>query len=229
MKDGTLNQASKILSVFGGAPRDQIQAILAKGLLADLRDANVGEIDRDTFRRVCGLKPLNPPLLERVDTITVAATTKRFVARDKFVLNYGRAAKPGVRIAYIGDNFKEWFFEKTEEPILEATLDYATLTRSALDREIRDEIGAEREETTLAEIYALMERQANGKEGVLLTNGWANIFYVCDASGTLRAMFVDWDSARAGWFVSASDVTYPGGWSGGSRVFSRNSSVPVAV
>ena len=37
-----------------------------------------------------------------------------------------------------------------------------------------------------------MERQPNGEQGVLLTNRWANIFYVCDANGDLRAVDVYW-------------------------------------
>lgn len=231
MKNGTLNQAAKILSLFEDTPREQIQAILSKGLLADLRDANIDEIDRDEFRRVCGLVPLkpeNPPLLEKIGTVTIKAATEKFVAREKFQLNYGKEAKPGVSIAYLGDNFTSWFLEKTEEPKPETALDYSKLMRPSLDTPIMEELG-EAKETMLVEIYALMERQAKGEEGVLLTNGWANIFYVRDANGTLRAVRVDWDSVNEGWHVLADPVTYSSRWSVGNQVFSRNSSVPVAV
>ena len=221
MKDGTLNQASKILSVFEDAPREQIQAILAKGLLVDLRDGNVDEVKRDDFRKLLGLKPLNPPLLEPLGTVTIAATAEHFVASEKFVVYTSRKAK--VKIAWLGSNFQEWFLGKTETPAPEVTLKYGKLTCYALDEEIRKEIGAERDETTLAEIYSLMERQANGKQGVLLTNGWANIFYVRDANGVLRAVDVRWRVYDGGWSVVARSVSYPFWWRDGYRVFSCNS------
>ncbi len=53
----TLDQATKILEVFKGTPTEQIQDILSSGLLADLRDANIGIIDRSTYRKMCGLPP----------------------------------------------------------------------------------------------------------------------------------------------------------------------------
>ncbi len=59
MKDATLKQASKLLLLFGDTPSEQLQAILASGLLADLRDANIANINRDEFRKMIGLKPLN--------------------------------------------------------------------------------------------------------------------------------------------------------------------------
>lgn len=43
-----------------GTPEDQLQALYRSGLLADLLDANVDKIDRETFRKVCGLGPLVP-------------------------------------------------------------------------------------------------------------------------------------------------------------------------
>ena len=65
-----------------------------------------------------------------------------------------------------------------------------------------------------------MSFQPNGELGVLLTNGWANIFYVLYANGVLRALIVDWDGG--GWGVSALSVSDPRRWFDGSRVFSRN-------
>ena len=171
-------------------------------------------------------KPV-PSLLEPVGTVFVPATIKRFLAREKFVLNRGRKAKPGVLISYLGDSFQEWFLEKIEEPIAETTLRYAKLTKSSVDAPIRAEIGSEFEETTLAQIYSLMERQKHGEGGVLLNSGWANIFYVKDVNGELRAVCVYWDDD--GWSVGAGSVTDPDGWGGGRQVFSRNSSVAMTV
>ena len=57
----TLGQAAKILAIFADVSGEQAQALLESGLLADLRDANVNAINRDEFRRLCGLKLLTPP------------------------------------------------------------------------------------------------------------------------------------------------------------------------
>lgn len=169
------------------------------------------------------LKPM-PSLLELVGTVSVLATTKRFIAREKFVVDTSRNAK--VKISYLGSNFKSWFLEKIEGPSIQTTLRYAKLLRRELDGPIMAEIG-DAKETLLAQIHSLMERQATGKECVLLTNGWSNIFYVRDANNELRAVLVRWRDD--GWLVHAFSVTYPLRWNDGYRVFSSNSSVAVAV
>jgi len=58
-KDATFGQATKILDLFGDTPKDQIQGILSSGLLADLRDGNISEVDRNEFRKLLGLNALN--------------------------------------------------------------------------------------------------------------------------------------------------------------------------
>ena len=59
------------------------------------------------------------------------------------------------------------------------------------------------------------------KNGPLLTNGYANIFYVRDANGVLRAVSVYWYDG--GWDEYAVGVAHPNTWFDGRRVFSRNS------
>ncbi|MEK7181120.1 MAG: hypothetical protein AAB738_02170 [Patescibacteria group bacterium] len=157
-----------------------------------------------------------PKLLEPVGTITIPATTKKFVAKERFVLGTGSG------ISYFGDDFKKWFLDKVEEPFAGSTIRAFRLHESLLDGPIIAELGGEaKAETTLAEIDALVARQKNGEGGILLTNGYANIFYVRDAAGVLRAVGVFWRDD--GWRVDASSTSDPDGWSGGSRVFSRNS------
>lgn len=222
----TLKQAKKILSVFEETPREQIQEILGSGLLADLRDGNIAKVNRDDFRKMLGLKPLTPKpesLLKFLGTVSVPATTELFVAKNKFVTNTSREAP--VKINYIGDNFKEWFLfgdGKTKELIGERTLCYAKLRKGSTDAPIIAELGGEaKAETTLAEIFDLMAKQANGEKGALLNNGWANIFYVCDQKGVLRAVDAYWRGV--GWRVVACSVECPSGWGDGGQVFSRNS------
>jgi len=174
-------------------------------------------------------KPVEPePLLEALGTVKIYSTSEQFIARNKFVLNYGRKAKPGVRIAYLDDNFKVWYLDKVEEPMPETVLRYAKLTRPARDDDIRAEIGAEFEQTALAQIFGLMSDQPNGEPGILLTDLW-NVFYVPDIHGSLRAVSVRWGASAGGWSVSAGSVGHPGGWRDGHRVFSRNSSFSETV
>ena len=162
-------------------------------------------------------------LLELVGTTSVPATTSKFVAKDKFVINTKRNAP--VKISYLGDNFTEWFFSgsgKTEDPITEQTLRYHKLRQSSVDGPIIAELGgAEKSETTLSEMFALMEKQGNGEDGVLLNNGYANIFYIKDRNGVLCTVIVYWRDG--GWNVYAFPVENPGRWHVGRRVFSRNS------
>jgi predicted metal-dependent peptidase len=94
------------------------------------------------------------------------------------------------------------------------------LKKNSLDKPILAELG-DKAETTLSAIWELLTKQPNGESGVLLTNGYANIFYVRDAKGVLWAVGARWSSG--GWYVCASSVEGPGGWNEGSQVFSRNS------
>lgn len=175
-----------------------------------------------------------PSILELVSTVVVSATTSKFVAKDKFVINTKRNAP--VKISYLGDNFTSWFLNgdgKTEDAIMEQTLRYHKLRQSSVDGPIIAELGgAGKSETTLSEMFSLMEKQGKGEDGVLLNNGYANIFYIKDDAGVLRTVFVYW--VGDGWYVRADSVESPGRWSGGRQVFSRNSvlessetSVPV--
>ncbi len=219
MSTATLGQAKHLLTLFDGVPAEQLTALYESGLLSDLSKADVAKVDRDEFRRVIGLGIL----LESIGLVIIPATTEPFVAKDKFVVNTKRNAT--VKISAVWDNFTSWFLSgagKTEDPIGEQTLRYHKLRKSSVDGPIITELGGEvKVETTLSEMFSLMEKQKHGEDGVLLNNGYANIFYIRDQNGVLRAVCVDW--VGDGWYVRAGSVERPGGWSGGNRVFSRNS------
>ncbi len=174
----------------------------------------------------------NPRLLQSIGTVTIPATEDPFVVREKF----GVHADSEVRII-MGTNFESWLSEKVEEPIAEARLRYADLIEPSTDDLILAELG-ERAETTLSQLYALLERQPRGQEGVLLTDmlgpakpvpflkdlvsfrlGGPNVFYIRDINGELRVVHVQWFTNN--WIVDV--FPSPNTWHNEPRVFSRDS------
>ncbi len=159
-------------------------------------------------------------LLKNLGTVAIPATVENFVAKDKFIVNTDKNAP--VEISFIGHNFSEWFLGKIEKPKAETVLRYSKLVESSTNGLILAELGGkEKAETALIEIYALMEKQRNKKDGILRTHGSANIFYVRDIDNTLRIVRVFW--VGAGWDVSAYSLGYPNAWFDGDYVFSCNS------
>ena len=95
------------------------------------------------------------------------------------------------------------------------------LVNPANDSEIRSELSKNHliELWQIAEIISL---QPNGKEGNLLNNGYANIFYVRGKNGDVFAVSVGWSSDVRQWRVDAWRLGGLGRWDDGFRVFSRN-------
>ncbi|TSC96796.1 MAG: Uncharacterized protein Athens071426_533 [Parcubacteria group bacterium Athens0714_26] len=153
-------------------------------------------------------------LLERVGIVNLSDIGK-FVSREHFTID-----NKEVKIAWIGDNFRNNFLSKVEEAQAKTTLCISKLKKSSLDALIMIELGSVTE-TTLANIWQMFKKQPNGESGKLLIDGHANIFYVCDAKGVFWAVRVYWDGD--GWDVNALSVEDSDGWCGGNLVFSRNS------
>jgi hypothetical protein len=166
------------------------------------------------------IEAIKESILNWLCTTKTSATTEKFVAKDKF-----RKDSREVKFRGIWNSFASWFLAgngKIEEPIGEQELRYGNLTKDSVDGPIIQELGGEaKAETTLTELYELLKKQANREDSDLLTNGYANIFYIRDTSGVLRAVFVLW--RVAGWCVGARSVENPDDWCAGNRVFSRNS------
>ena len=216
LREFTTGPLNQLIVNLGGQDGDQWEQQLKQFLRKEPCWTN-GQVTQ-----VAEPKP-TPSILELVSTIVVNATTGKLVAKEKFVRDTGRKAK--VKISYLGDNFTSWILSdsgKTEDPITEQTLRFHKLRQSSVDGPIIAELGgAEKSETTLSEMFALMEKQGKGEDGVLLNNGYANIFYIKDQNGVLRAVRVDWGGG--GWFVNAFSVEDPSRWGVGGQVFSRNS------
>ncbi len=168
-------------------------------------------------------------LLNSVATIPIAATSSDFIAKQKFVCDVSKDAK--VKIGDLSDNFTNWFLAgdgKIEKPTGEQTLCYSDLRKKSVNDPIITELGGEEKaETSLTELFSLLEKQGNGEEGALFTkNSAVNIFYIKDMQGVLRTVCVLWFNVGwedVGWYVGAREVSRPVEWGGSYRVFSRNS------
>lgn len=215
--EGQTHQLVESLEAAGYTPAQITKMGQSRGLLVQFRRVLEG-IAEITQKEVAV-----PPLLELLSTSVVSATNELFVADKKFMLKGN-----GGIYSYLGENFTNWFLDKVEDPMSKTTLHGYKLKQNSLDVAIIKEQGGEaKAETTLTEVYSLMEKQPNSEDGVLLTNGWANIFYVHDTNATLRVVFVRWRDD--GWDVSSHEVSSPPGWRAGAQVFSHNSVLVSSV
>lgn len=134
----------------------------------------------------------------------------------------GEKATAELVIGYLGDNLRNNFLGKVEKDIAPTKLRAYRLKKDSVDGPIIDDLGGkEAAETTVAEMVDLMKRQGRGQKGILLTNGYANIFYIKDINGQMWAVRCRWDSDGRYWLVAAYSVTDPFKWLAGRRVVSR--------
>lgn len=165
-------------------------------------------------------------LLKYSGTVTILATKKPFVARDKFVMNMNRTDRKrekgdtSVGISLLNPPFPDWFLDMVEKPMEKIELCYAELMKESPEGSILRELG-DRAKTSLTSIFALMELQWDGREGALLTAGLPNFFFVEDVSGQLREVFVTFDGEW--WRMHAEELSNQDGCFSGSRVFFLNS------
>ena len=191
----------KFLEVAGaaynkaGLSEEEAQRVNEAGGLADLVDTFINE------RR--------HPLLQLVGTVRVAGA-KKFLAKD-----YIKEAN----IGYMWDDFKKNFLDKVEENVRDAIITVHSLKKNSRDRAIMDHLG-QQTQTTLAHFFALLTKQSQGQEGILLVGGYVNIAYIQDKHGKLWAVRALWNSGRRCWRVSALSVEDPGGWDAGRQVLS---------
>lgn len=147
-------------------------------------------------------------LLRRVTSVSVSSA-ERFVASEFFTTE-----NPDVKFYDFGSNFRDNFLTRIEKNIPAAELAVDQLVRASLDAPILAELG-DRAETALAYLAELLKKQPNGEDGILLTNGYANVFYIGD-----WAVGACW-CAGDGWRVNARPVGPPYRWGEGSQFFSR--------
>lgn len=125
---------------------------------------------------------------------------------------------------YVYGDFREYVLPalKSISSVPEAQFTLSSLALNASDLAIRNAIP----KNHLAEWYHILSfisQQPNGEKGVLLTNGYANIFYMLGVGGQVFAVRVHWHSGNREWNVRAWGLDGNGRWGAGSLVFSCNS------
>jgi len=157
-----------------------------------------------------------PDLLQLITTVTIPAI-KTFSPEGRFQVG----ERDGVKIGWVGDNAKRLMRGMVEEAVEQTTLRIHTLKEPSSDGPIIAELGGEEViTTTWGQMYEMMRRQGHGQEGNLLTNGYANIFYIKCSDG-IWAVCCRWRSRYADWRVGANPVTFPLRWGAGCQVASR--------
>ncbi len=107
------------------------------------------------------------------------------------------------------------------------------LSTASYDREIltRPEMGGEenvrKHAFTPDQVADLINLQPEGAEGKLLTNGYANLFYVVGKDGVLFVVRVHWSAGGRRWGVDAWGLDGRGHWGAGYRVFRNTQTFEV--
>lgn len=154
-----------------------------------------------------------PPVLKPVAKGIPVAGAKRFVAKESFTRENG---------FYLWDTFRQYFLDKVEENVKDATVAVHRLEKMSLDDAIREELGHEREEIALTHFFDLLRKQSEGQDRHLLTNGYANIAYIRDKDGNLWAVGASWRAGYRDWLVLTYSVDGPSGWRVGYQVLSSD-------
>lgn len=135
---------------------------------------------------------------------------------------FNKGKKTGIKIKEINDFFRLKFRGKVEKPFPGSMIYFDDFEPNDLELCTTDEIfvmigGEKRVETSLFEIFCLMEAHAANGVKHLLVNGHANIFFVRDFTGEFRTIFLEWEGE--GWKIEAfeKNTTFFRG-----RVFYRN-------
>lgn len=156
---------------------------------------------------------LRYPLLSERKLLKPVATAT--AAKDPPFVNEFFQSRPGL---YVWDSFRERFdLEALSQSVGGRPYVASLLKSNAYDRDIRREL-PENNLSALEDIAGFIEAQPNGKEGFLLTNGYANIFYVEGRNGEVFAVGVLWVSDGRGWFVYDWLLDEFGLWDAGRQV-----------
>ncbi len=199
-----LSNVCKHVLRLGGTAEMVFDAMKTDGDLAEIVAARI------VSRATSALKSLNL-IAENIQIATSSFT------KDSFFRN-------GPVKLWFGDNFKNWVLPGIQSTIssFNLSLKQTKLTKAMLDSEILSELGDPKPFTPsefAAIIRELISKQPQGEDGPLLTNGYANIFYVKLEDERVVAVCADWHFYYRLWSLNANDLDGRR-WHGGHCVFS---------
>jgi hypothetical protein len=185
------------------------------------RDAAIAETLRSLRTQNSQSQPA-PKLLQSVTTISLPAISSFDVGAHIVATPDKERKSAEVLIGWIGDNAKRLAKGFVEPEVAEATLRVHRLTKASVDGPIIAELGGEEVVlTTWGQMYEMIRQQGRGQQGFLLTNGYANVFYVRQANGEVWAVSCCWYASFGYWSVYANPITDPSTWSAGRQFLSR--------
>jgi len=150
------------------------------------------------------------------DTITLPASKKRFNPDEYYQTCDG---------LYVWDDFSDRIIPATSpiRQVPEMEVRAFDLDKSMNDAEIRAKLpkGHVFEDASIfcAHLGGMIDRQPKGKEGDLLSNGYANIFYVRGKANEVFAVHVYWNAGHREWLVYTNPLA-DYSRDAGNRVFS---------
>jgi len=144
------------------------------------------------------------PLLELLDIIPIAETTKKFVVCEYLAGNTQPDAE--VKISDLGESFKR-FRRKIEEPSPVTMLYRYGVARFFVKEEwIIAKLGGEvKAETHLAQMFPFLKQKQESGEVEVFFRHW-NVFFSRDAYGSLRSVRVTWDISHHGYVVGTFPI-----------------------
>lgn len=156
-------------------------------------------------------------VVKKINEIDLIESKLQFrVGDDNFVPSKSRSRR--IKIFAVGSNFTHWFADKIEASAPKRTLSRFLVTATTLDNAIINSLGgSSRAITRLQDVWALLQLQPKGEPGDLITNSYANIFYIGNNKDEICAAFVYW--AYGGWNVDAYSAEDKSQWLSGNQVF----------
>lgn len=190
--------------------KDGAQLVIARG---DELKIAIEQATINALKQLSSRYPMlaETRLLKPVGKSTVPARTKPFNAAEFYQTGTG---------LFVYDTFAYHFdlsAKKTVDSAPERPYVASLLKANAYDTDIRKEL-PETYLSTLEDIAGLIEAQPGGKSGLLLNNGYANIFYVEGKNGEVFAVSVNCGSGCRQWNVLDWELGEVGDWLVGRRV-----------
>lgn len=202
--------AKTVLQTLVSLDKDEAQRVLEGG---DQVKVAVEVAVASVIRRLVARYPVltETRLLKPVAQATVPARTKSFNAATFYQTGTG---------LYVYDTFADRL-DLSARPTVDSAPERpyvaSLLKANAYDTDIRKEL-PETHLSTLEDIASLIGAQRSGQSGLLLNNGYANIFYVEGKNGEVFAVNVRWHSGNRYCYVNDLELDEDGLWLAVSQV-----------